>query len=66
MTSSAETAATSQERHLRFPEVVSVHESGGDVVITFRCVGGEISTVSFPKEETKFMLSCFVRLYGRE
>lgn len=66
MTSSAETAATAKERHLRFPEVVSVHESAGDVVITFRGVGGETSTVAFPKEETKFMLSCFVKLYGRE
>ena len=66
MTHTIETAAPTNERHLRFPKVVSVHESGGDVTITFRGVSGDVSTVSFPKDETKFLLQCFVRLYEGE
>lgn len=64
MTPSVETAASADERDLRFAKVVSVHEADGEVVIVFRDAQGDQRRVIFPASEERFLLECFVRLHG--
>lgn len=64
MTHSFETAAPTKRPDLRFEQVVSVHHEGDMTVMTFRDSDGVERRVAFLRDNDKFFLACFSRLYG--